>query len=175
MVSVAGNVRPGLHLALVRGPDSAVARQVAYLLTVDGRATPLGSMRLRHGDYFVDAVLAEPVCDRLAHCFVAAGLGAHRGVMNVVSVAVDGKMTDLSRNGVFTADTPQIRAVDLDGDGVDEILGMVSDYQPDFATGTDYWIQWVWRAGRYIADGCRQAQPGQPAPGDGLFVAVCPI
>lgn len=164
VVSVTAAIWPGIYLALVHGADRDPVHGVAYVASVDGAGHPIRSMRLRYGDYFVDRALAAPTCDRIGHCFVPAGVGAHGGVMNVVGVSRSGALADLSQRGTLRADTPQMRGEDVDGDGVDEIVGVVSDYQPDLATGTDYWIVWRWQRDRFVVLGCRVRVPGQPVP-----------
>lgn len=173
-VAVVPNARPGIDLVLVRAPDSSDIEQVAYLLTVDARGVPLGSVRLAHGGFFFDSSLSGPTCDAVAHCFVPAAVGAHGGVINVVAVSATGRLTDLSAGGRYTADTPDLRGVDLDGDGIDEIVGTVNDYQPDYATGTNYWIVRAWQGTRYVDRGCRKLQLGEKLPGEPVSPASCP-
>lgn len=167
-------VWPGIDLVLIRGPDGAGTSQVGYLLTVNAKDAPLASIRLAYGDYFFDSGLARPTCDVIGHCFVPAGVGAHGGVLNVVAVSATGRLTDLSAGGKYAADTPDLRGVDLNGDGVDEIVGTVNNYRPDYATGVNYWIVWAWQGRTYVNRGCRMVVPGEKVPSGPVSVAGCP-
>jgi hypothetical protein len=174
VTAVVGNARPGIHLALVRGPDHDLTRQTGYLLSLNSAAAPLQARQLRSGDVFFDASLGVATCDRLRHCFVAAGVGAHGSVLNVVAVGPAGELTDLSQGGELATNTSELRAHDLDGDGVAEVLAVVNDYQPDYADGTRYWMVWSWRGGRYVSLGCRKVQRGEREPGGPLAPSGCP-
>lgn len=171
--AVVPNVRPGIHLVLVRGPDGDTA-QTAYLLTLSAAGRPLDSRRLANGDVFFDAALPAPRCDRYVHCFVVAVVGAHGGVMNVFAVGAAGQLADVSQGGELSTDTPDLRARDLDGDGIAEVLGLENDYQPTYAEGTNYWLVWAWRGGRYAQNGCRKAQRGEHVPSGPVSPAGCP-
>jgi hypothetical protein len=174
VTAVIANARPGIHLALVRGPDRDLTRQTGYLLSLDTAAAPLHSRQLRNGDEFFDASLATATCDQLRHCFVVAGVGAHGSVLNVVAVGPAGELTDLSPGGELATDTLDLRARDLDGDGTAEVLAVVNDYQPDYAGGTRYWMVWGWRGGRYVPVGCRRMQRGEREPSGPLAPSGCP-
>jgi hypothetical protein len=108
------------------------------------------------------------------HCFVVAGAGAHGGVLNVVAVGAAGRLSDVSQSGELSTDTPQVSARDLDGDGIDELLGLQNDYLPSYAEGTVYWLVWAWHGARYALTGCRKAQRGEQAPNGPLSPASCP-
>jgi hypothetical protein len=173
--AVVANARPGIHVAVVRGPDSGDAvQQTAYLLSVDTAGRALDSIRLAAGDVFFDAALPRPSCDTLVHCFVVAGEGAHAGVLNVVAVGVAGELTDASQDGALSTDTPDIQARDLDGDGVAELLAVLNNYLPNYAEGTDFWVVWTWQAGRYTQSGCRKVLPGEKVPGGAVSPSSCP-
>jgi hypothetical protein len=174
VTAVVGNARPGIHLALVRGPDRDLVRQSGYLLSLDAAATPLQARQLRNGDVFFDTSLAAATCDQLRHCFVVAGVGAHASVLNVVAVGPTGALTDLSQGGELATDTRDLQARDLDGDGTAEVLAVVNDYQPDYADGTRYWMVWSWRGGRYLPLGCRKVQRGEREPSGPLAPSGCP-
>jgi hypothetical protein len=174
VTAVVGNARPGIHLALVRGPDRDLVRQTGYLLSLDTAAAPLQARQLRNGDVFFDASLPAITCDQLRHCFVVAGVGAHASVLNVVAVGPAGELTDLSQGGELATDTTDLRADDLDGDGIAEVLAVRNDYQPDYAGGTRYWMVWSWRGGRYVPLGCRKVQRGEREPSGPLAASGCP-
>ncbi len=172
--AVLANVRPGIHLVLVRGPDIDGVQQTAYLLTLDATGTALESRKLAYGDVFFDAELPKPTCDQLVHCFVPAGTGAHGGVMDVLGVGPAGQLTDISQAGEVSTDTPNLRARDLDGDGTAEVLGVQNNYQPNYAEGTEYWVVWAWRGGRYVLTGCRKVRRGEEAPSGPVSPSSCP-
>jgi len=174
VTAVVGNARPGIHLALVRGPDRDLVRQAGYLLSLGAAAAPLQARQLRNGEVFFDASLPAATCDRLRHCFVVAGVGAHASVLNVVAVGPAGELTDLSQGGELATDTTDLRARDLDGDGTAEVVGVMNDYQPDYAGGTRYWMVWNWRSGRYVLTGCRRVQHGEREPSGPLAPFGCP-
>jgi len=90
------------------------------------------------------------------------------------AVGPTGELTDLSQGGELATDTPDLRARDLDGDGTAEVLGVVNDYQPDYAGGTRYWMVWSWRGGRYVLTGCRKVQRGEREPSGSLAPSGCP-
>jgi hypothetical protein len=172
-VAVVPDARPGIHLALVRGPDGDLA-QTAYLLSLSATGRPLHWRRLDQGQLFTDPGLPAPTCDISGRCFVAAGVGAHDGVMNVIEVGAAGRLTDASQGGELAVDTPDLAARDLDGDGVDEVFGVENDYQPSYADGSRFWLVWSWRDGRYELTGCRPAQPDEQVPGGPVSLIDCP-
>lgn len=167
-------VRAGVTLALVRGPDRPDGtRQTAYLLSLDPANKRLGVLSLTHGDYFFDS-LPELTCDALLHCFVAASSGAHTGVLNVVAVGQHGQLTDISQSGLLSVDTVDVGPADINDDGIDEVLGRVNDFTPNYAGGSDYWMLWVWNGTRYVPLGCRKVQAGEDKPGGPVTPSSCP-
>jgi hypothetical protein len=173
-IAVLADVRPGVSVALVRGPDAAnQLHQTAYLLSLGAAGNRLGVQRLLRGDFFFDA-LPRLLCDQLVHCFVTASSGAHTGVMNVVAVDSAGDLSDISQGGALSVDTLDLRAADLDEDGGAEILGRINDYVPNYAAGGEYWMVWTWMGTRYAPSGCRKVQPGEEAPGGPVTLSGCP-
>jgi hypothetical protein len=173
-VAVQQDVRPGVTVALVRGPDAAdQLHQTAYLLSVGADGNRLGVQRLTRGDFFFD-YLPELICDQLVHCFVPADSGAHTGVMNVVAVDSAGRLTDISQGGALSVDTVDLIPKDLDEDGAAEILGRINDYTPNYAGGGEYWMVWTWTGTRYAPSGCRKVQPGEQQPGGPVTLSGCP-
>jgi hypothetical protein len=125
------------------------------------------------GDYFTD-VNGRPsklACDASFHCLLPAAIGAHSSVMTVVAVSRTGAL-DLVTDKIGT-NTGNLRALDLDGDNIDEIVGVVNDCEPTCADGHGFWTAYKLAGPGYIEIGCaRYAQEARPPAA--LNPTVCP-
>jgi hypothetical protein len=167
-------VRPGLSVALVRGPDATrQLAQTAYLLSLNATGDRIDALHLGRGEFFFDSLPKLP-CDALMHCFVTGTSGVDTAVLNVIAVGRSGHLSDISQAGTLTVNTPNLAPVDLNEDGVAEILGRVNDFTPNYAGGSDYWIVWTWTGTRYAPAGCRKVQPGEDKPGGPVTLSSCP-
>lgn len=105
------------------------------------------------------------------HCVLAAVVGAHSAQAQLY-LASDGRF--VLPQPVVT-DTPDIRAVDLDGDGDLDLQVAVNDYEPDYADGGTYWQTWRLYNQAYIRTGCTATAYGQePTPPSTLIYGACP-
>jgi hypothetical protein len=164
-------VRPGISVALLVGKK--VQFQRAVLVSFRSRTGAVIDQLTGAGDYFTD-INGKPTklaCDISFHCLLPASIGAHSAVMTVASVSRAGDL-DLVTDKIGV-DSPILNAQDLDGDSINEIVGVINDCQPACANGHDFWTAYKLAGPGYIEIGCapydRKARP--PAK---LSPAACP-
>jgi hypothetical protein len=164
--------RSGISAALLVGRNDPVQR--GQIATYNSRTGTLIDQVTLAGDYFQGPTGASSTvaCDISFHCFVSAGMGAHSGVTTVVAVGTTGGMTVTTNK--LTVNSATIRAQDLEGDGVDEVVGVINDCEPDCARGHDFWTAWKLANGGYIRMGCA-AYDRKPRPPAKLDASVCPL
>jgi hypothetical protein len=104
------------------------------------------------------------------NCVLIDSLGMHASIAEVVILA-GGRLVHPS-GAEAVADSGEMRAADLDGDGYLDIVATTNDYQPNYAQGHDYWQTSRYRAGRFVVTGCTRQQ-GTPPPAR-LLTAPCP-
>ena len=72
-------------------------------------------------------------------------------------------------------DSGQPIAADLDHDGLLDVLGVENDYQPNYATGHNYWASYRLVGAALRRTGCLPvSSPPQPAPTT-LLTGHCPV
>ena len=113
------------------------------------------------------ATAAEP------NCVVVAEVGAHAGSAEVVLLRAGALIAPAQASAVFDSGEPT--AADLDHDGLLDLLGVENDYQPNFATGHNYWASYRLVGAALHQTGCRPvSSPPQPAPTT-LLTGHCPV
>lgn len=128
----------------------------------------------RSGFGWQAALECRPASDRVAaHCAVLAGVGSHAGVAQLVLLR-SGTLTGPSEASVsFDGGRPV--AADLDGDGWLDVLGVENDYQPNYATGHNFWASYRFDGTSLQRTGCTpRPTPATPAP-DRLLTGTCPV
>jgi hypothetical protein len=109
----------------------------------------------------------------LAHCAVLAEVGSHAGVAQLVLLQ-SGTLTGPARASV-SFDGGRPRAADLDGDDWLDVLGTENDYQPNYATGHNFWATYRFDGSRLHRTGCTpRPTPATPQP-DRLLTGACPV
>jgi hypothetical protein len=107
-----------------------------------------------------------------AHCAVLAEVGSHAGSAELV-VLRSGALASSPRATV-SFDGGRPLAADLDHDGWLDVLGTENDYQPNYATGHNYWATYRFADGGLQRTGCvLRRTPAQPPP-DRLLTGDCP-
>jgi hypothetical protein len=113
------------------------------------------------------ATAAEP------NCVVVAEVGAHAGSAEVVLLRAGALVAPAQASAVFDSGAPT--AADLDDDGLLDLLGVENDYQPNFATGHNYWVSYRLVGAALRQTGCRPvSSPPRPAPTT-LLTGHCPV
>ena len=107
-----------------------------------------------------------------AHCAVLAEVGSHAGTAELV-ILRSGSLVSPSRAGV-SFDGGRPIAADLDGDGWLDVLGSENDYQPNYATGHNYWATYRFVEGSLERTGCALRRTLTEPPPDRLLGGTCP-
>ena len=106
------------------------------------------------------------------NCVVASVAGAHAGSAEMVLLRSGALVGSPRTRVVFDSGAPY--AEDLDGDGYLDIVGSDNDYQPNYATGHNFWATYRFRADALIETGCApRPSPTAPRP-DHLLLGPCP-
>ena len=88
--------------------------------------------------------------DGAVQCVATFEVGAHGGITSLFRLSATGIRPTAS----MLSDTAEIRLVDLDHDGVADVVIEGDDYDPDYATGAHYWQTVLVGAGRLTVTGC---------------------
>jgi hypothetical protein len=118
--------------------------------------------------------------DRAGRVFVPFGIGAHGSLLVVLDASVRPVRTfdtvptsgTVHSDGMrFSTDTPSSGALDVDGDGVNEVIEVINDYDPDYARGTSRAYYFKYQDGDFQPIGCTTmtndtdiSKPPQSAP-----------
>jgi hypothetical protein len=105
------------------------------------------------------------------NCVLIDSLGMHANVAEVI-VLHDDRLAHAAAAQAI-ADSPGMRAVDLNGDGYLDVVGSTNDYQPDYAQGHNYWQTFRYQDGRLDVTGCTPQGTGAAAPTH-LLTGTCP-
>ncbi|MEP7056028.1 MAG: hypothetical protein ABI912_12360 [Actinomycetota bacterium] len=97
--------------------------------------------------------------DRAGRVFVAFGTGAHSSFLVVLDPGVRpvrtfGTLPGDGGEPRFFTDTPSSGALDVDGDGINELVSVVNDYDPNYAQGTSTALYYKYEVGDFQAMGC---------------------
>ena len=107
-----------------------------------------------------------------AHCAVLSEVGSHAGAAELVVLRA-GSLVSPSRAGV-SFDGGRPIAADLDHDGWLDVLGSENDYQPNYATGHNYWATYRFVEGSLERTGCMLRRTLAEPPPDRLLSGACP-
>lgn len=95
--------------------------------------------------------------DRAGRVFVPFGTGAHSSLLVALDPSIRPVRTfkTLPSEGMrFFSDTPSSGALDVDGDGINEVVVIVNDYQPSYAEGTSTAYYFKYKGGDFRSMGC---------------------
>jgi hypothetical protein len=157
------DVRPGISVALASTPAPAGSiTPHAWLVTFRTGTGQELARRALQGDYFItDAGSSRPYCDRVAHCFVEAGRGAHSAVVNALAVGTGGALSEPAGSERLGADSATTAVYDLDGDGRYEAAVTESVGGP-YATAPQRYDVYRWVGDRVELAGCSPAMTTLP-------------
>jgi len=96
--------------------------------------------------------------------------GMHASIAELLQVQ-DGRLVH-PPNADVTADSPDMKAADLDQDGYLDVIGTTNDYTPNYAQGHNYWQTFRYADGQFVPTGCAR-QAGTPTP-TRLLSGSCP-
>ncbi|HEX8082631.1 MAG TPA: hypothetical protein VF557_20655 [Jatrophihabitans sp.] len=109
----------------------------------------------------------------IAHCAVLAEVGSHAGTAELVLLR-SGALDSPAQAGV-TFDGGRPLAADFDHDGWLDVLGTENDYQPNYASGRNYWATYRLVDGSLQRTGCLPRRTAAEAPPERLLTGECPV
>ncbi|HST48399.1 hypothetical protein [Jatrophihabitans sp.] len=108
-----------------------------------------------------------------AHCAVLAEVGSHAGVAQLVLLR-SGTLTGPSAASV-SFDGGRPLAADLDGDGWLDVLGTENDYQPNYASGHNFWATYRFDGTGLHRTGCTPRPTSATPQPARLLTGACPV
>lgn len=108
-----------------------------------------------------------------AHCAVLAEVGSHAGTAEFVLLRSGTLASPAQASVTFDGGRPM--AADLDQDGWLDVLGTENDYQPNYASGRNYWATYRLADGSLQRTGCLPRRTGTEAPPERLLTGDCPV
>jgi len=109
----------------------------------------------------------------LAHCAVLSEVGSHAGIGELVLLS-SGALTSPAQASV-SFDGGRPTAADLDQDGWLDLIGTENDYQPNYATGHNFWATYRFADGALLRTGCAPRPTATAPPPDRLLTGDCPV
>jgi hypothetical protein len=107
-----------------------------------------------------------------AQCVVLAEVGSHAGSAELVVLRSGALVSSPQASVSFDGGRPM--AADLDHDGWLDVLGTENDYQPNYATGHNYWATYRFTDGGLQRSGCALRRTQAEPPPDRLLTGECP-
>jgi hypothetical protein len=104
------------------------------------------------------------------NCVVVAGLGAHASV----ATGYTRRLNALAKYDDVESDTPSTDPVDLNGDGLVDVVTAINTYEPSYATGTVYWQTFQSTGTAFHSTGCTPPQQVLAPEPTGLLTGACP-
>jgi hypothetical protein len=108
-----------------------------------------------------------------AHCAVLAEVGSHAGTAELVTLHSGALVSSPQASVSFDGGRPM--AADLDHDGWLDVLGTENDYQPNYATGHNFWATYRFTDGTLQRTGCLPRRTLSTAPPDRILTGACPV
>jgi hypothetical protein len=103
------------------------------------------------------------------HCVVVDYSGAHGAVGRLWRIVG----STLEAADEVTSATPEMHAVDLEGNGSIDVQALQNNYEPDYATGKVYWQTWTSDGESLTSTGCGPAASTAPPPPTAPLTGVC--
>jgi hypothetical protein len=108
-----------------------------------------------------------------AHCAVLAEVGSHAGTAEYVVLRSGSLVSPAQASVTFDGGRPL--AADFDQDGWLDVLGTENDYQPNYASGRNYWATYRMADGSLLRTGCLPRRTTTEAPPERLLTGECPV
>ena len=108
-----------------------------------------------------------------AQCAVLAEVGSHAGSAELVVLRSGALVSSPQTTVSFDGGRPM--AADLDHDGWLDVLGTENDYQPNYASGRNYWATYRLVDGSLQRTGCLPRRTTAEAPPERLLTGECPV
>jgi hypothetical protein len=104
------------------------------------------------------------------NCVVVLGVGAHASVATGYTL----DLNKLVKYGEVSSDTPSTDPVDLNGDGLVDVVTTINTYEPSYATGTVYWQTYQSTGSAFASTGCTTAAHTLPPEPTAPLTGTCP-
>lgn len=109
----------------------------------------------------------------VAQCAVLAEVGSHAGVAELVFLRAGALSSPSQASVSFDGGRPM--SADLDHDGWLDVVGTENDYQPNYATGHNFWATYRYADGGLERTGCAPRRTTAEPPPDRLLTGPCPV
>lgn len=104
------------------------------------------------------------------NCVVVASVGAHASLATGYKRELD----KLVAYGTVPSDTPSTDPIDLNGDGLIDVVTAIDTYQPSYATGTVYWQTFQSTGTSFGSTGCTKPTHVLPREPTTPLTGSCP-
>jgi hypothetical protein len=104
-----------------------------------------------------------------SNCVLIDSVGAHGS--NVTVWRLGG--ATLHRGSTVASDSPDMRALDLNGDGWVDAEGLQNTHNPGNASGTVYWQTWISDGTHLTSTGCTPPSSSQPSAPAAPVTGTC--
>lgn len=111
--------------------------------------------------------------DASAHCAVLAAVGSHAGTAELVLLRSGALVSPAQASVSFDGGRPM--AADLDQDGWLDVFGTENDYQPNYATGHNFWATYRFTDGSLLRTGCAPRRTAAEPPPSRLLTGACAV
>jgi hypothetical protein len=100
-------------------------------------------------------------------------VGSHAGIAELVLLRTGALVSPARASVSFDGGRPM--AADLDRDGWLDVFGTENDYQPNYATGKNYWATYRFADGNLLRTGCALRRTAAEPPPNRLLTGACPV
>ncbi|MEO7260632.1 MAG: hypothetical protein ABI047_05160 [Jatrophihabitantaceae bacterium] len=108
-----------------------------------------------------------------AHCAVLAEVGSHAGTAELVLLRSG--VLDSPAQAIASFDGGRPMAADLDHNGWLDVLGTENDYQPNYATGHNFWATYRFDGASLHRTGCTPRPTLATPQPERLLTGACPV
>jgi hypothetical protein len=105
-------------------------------------------------------------------CAVTSVAGAHAGSVEELLLREGSLVSSPQLRAVFDTGEPYAR--DLNHDGELDVIGLDSDYTPNYASGHNYWVTYRFQSDSLVETGCALRVTQTQPPPDHLLTGRCP-
>jgi hypothetical protein len=119
-----------------------------------------------------DQIAGDLACSPrpMPNCVVVAGVGAHASV----ATGYTRQLNRLVKYGNVPSDTPSTDPIDLNGDGLIDVVTAINTYEPSYATGKVFWQTFQSTGTSFESTGCTKPAFNLPPEPSAPLTGTCP-